>query len=322
MIDLEMKGDNSHSKSRSKSETTATPGLISKEMEEIDVTVHDDGIPDEFKENWMKIWEISMNVNQTKQLDKKNFRLIKRYDNSYKIIGVIRATETHLRCNLNILGNKRDPKTLRYRWNNDWRNFTVSLKVKKKWSNGTVYGMIKWKFKVLNKQLREQWKFERKRLLKLDKMVDLVRQHLYDKFEEFLVETSNVLGTNARLSAELANEKFGFNFNEEWFMDCNIEAESDFTIINMHEEREEYWRCITKDLRGDKRATRLEGISALIWDENVCGIQLQDEDVGMLKKEVYLIEEGSFKKDVSKIGGALRPSFPVFGTFCRLMHSG
>jgi hypothetical protein len=52
----------------------------------------------------------------------------------------------------------------------------VTLRVKKKWN--TVFGMIKWKFKMMVRQLKEQWKFERKWLLKLDKVIDLMMQQL------------------------------------------------------------------------------------------------------------------------------------------------
>jgi hypothetical protein len=39
------------------------------------------------------------------------------------------------------------------------------------------------------------------------------------------------------------------------------------------------------------------GVEALLWGKNVAGISFQDSDVGMLRREVYLIEDGEFPRD-------------------------
>jgi hypothetical protein len=56
-----------------------------------------------------------------------------------------------------------DQKTLRDRWMNDLENFSKAWKVIKKWIWEIFYvvRMIKWKFKILNRQLKEQWIIER-----------------------------------------------------------------------------------------------------------------------------------------------------------------
>jgi hypothetical protein len=74
-INLEMKGDNSHSTSRSKSETTATPGLVSKMMKKINMTRSVNRTADEIEDNHLK--KCSRIESLPVQLDMMLFELIR-----------------------------------------------------------------------------------------------------------------------------------------------------------------------------------------------------------------------------------------------------
>jgi hypothetical protein len=114
---------------------------------------------------------------------------------------------------------------------NNLENFSKTRNVNKKWIWEMFYivRMIKWKFKILNRRLKEQWAIERIQLTKSEKMVDAGKHHLYDQFEDFLVEASNVLEADARESAVCANKRFGTNFTKDWFRNFDTNCGKNFS---------------------------------------------------------------------------------------------
>jgi hypothetical protein len=131
--------------------------------------------------------------------------LIKGSDNSHKIIREIRTTETRLGDNLNEHEFVENRKMLESCWK--MGSSSDFWKIFKKWRIERLYivRMIKWKFKILKKQLT----IERKQFIRFTKMVETRMQHVHDNFEDFLVEASSVLDRNAKASVEYANKKFG-----------------------------------------------------------------------------------------------------------------
>jgi hypothetical protein len=148
-----------------------------------------------------------------------------------------------------------------------------------------------------NWQLEEQLRFERKRFWKFEEMVETRMDHMFDHFDDFMLEARNVLETNLSGTAGCAIRKFGLNLSKEWFENFDMECDKGFTVINMDEFHENYWLNVIEEMDDMKRASRLVGIQAVLWGSNVTGILFQDDDVEMLRREVYLIEDGNFKRN-------------------------
>jgi hypothetical protein len=80
-------------------------------------------------------------------------------------------------------------------------------------------------------------------------------------------------------------------------MNFEMGCDKSFAIINMDEFQFKYWQSVIKDFAETKSSTRLVGVQALLWGKDVVGISFHDDDVGMVRREIYLVEDGEFTRD-------------------------
>jgi hypothetical protein len=121
-------------------------------------------------------------------------------------------------------------------------------------------------------------------------MVVTRRNHELDTFDEFLFNSKDVLNSDARAVSYRANNSFGLQLTSSWFYNVDITCPEDFIIINMGMGRVEFWMTVITKPEEGKRAVRLIGIQAAIKEIDAAGILFHDMDIGLDKREIYLIE--------------------------------